>query len=525
MDDDLTLEILGPHRSPGSPAGSEAAGPEAAGFEGAGPGSAGPGGAPRGRRPGRRWTATAVGVGVAVLAGVVLAGQLVPEDPWPGVMVLLPVSDPLGSMRVERPAATWTAGPDGRPRGGVRFETRAVVTRSPSAPGERGTATVPLRVLGFEGPGVGGGQDGPVDVPASGASVEVPLAADVDCSRVPDRVPDSAYRLRLQAGTAASRTPELPAGGRVWGQAVQAACAAWRARRDLTVTGVTAVTHPGDAGTRLALSVTNAGEYAATLDRAADDGAVVGFSVTGGAPLVVPPHGTATGMFDVTAAGCSASAPDGGRAVPFTSLVGVVASAAPAAPVAAGSPAVPARGDGLDGLEGPVPTGVVLVPDAARALRQALADACGGLEPPPLNVDARSIHLDPQTGNVVLDAAVRVPAGRVRSVELRAVDTLIEALGDADTSGCGPLSLSLRNGDSTVAPDAGGVARFRLHFSVSLPPSPCTPTFVIVPSPLVTLTTAPGAAGPAARAVPFRVTWGADAAVTAALLRRSPGWA
>ena len=503
MDDDLTLEILGPQAAPASPARLGAAGPGAAG------------------RPSRR-TVTAVGVGVAVLAGAVLAGHLVPEDPWPGLAVLVPVSDPLGSMPVVRPAATWTAGPDGRPRGGVRFEARTVVTRSPATRGERGPATVPFRVLGFEGPGVGGGQDGPVDVPASGASVEVPLAADVDCSRVPDRVPDGAYRLRLQVGAAASRAPELPAGGRVWGRAVQAACAAWRARRDLTVTAVTAVTHPGDAGTRLTLSVTNTGERAATLDRAGEEERIVDFSVTGGTPLVVPPHATATGTFDVTAAGCPGPAPLGGRAAPLTSLVGVVASTGPATGPAPRDRTVTVR---QDGLEGPVPTGVVLTPDAARALRQALADACGGLEPPTLTVDARSVHLDPQTGNVVLDAAVQVPPDRVRAVALGAVDTAIEALGDADTTGCGPLSLSLRSGDATVAPDGGGVARFRLRFSVSLPPSPCTPTWVLVPSPFVTLTAAPGAGGAAARVVPFRVSWRADAAVTAALLRRSPGWA
>jgi hypothetical protein len=415
---------------------------------------------------GRRRRVAAFAAGVALLGGAFVAVRVLPRDPWPTVDVVRvhPSSDA---------PDLWEAGWDGRPATSVALAVTAVVRQVPTP----GATPAPVRVLGLAGPGISHNDTPPVELPAGGREVSVPMRAAVDCAEVPEGVPGDAYGLRVERGTRSGRRQGVvPAGaaGQAWSRAAELACATWAARRALTVTDLTMQVHRTLPRLTLTLTVANAGAKEATLDRLPADFRPV--QVEGPLPLRIPPHRSVTARVTAEITSCdtigSPALREGGGAV-LTTAVGL---AAVAGRVRAAPPAPDPADAGLG--EGTMPTGVVLGEVPGNLLALGLDQVCGGLSPPVLLVPSGGVRFDPATRDLAVDVVLDVPPGRVRSLTLAvtwpfaARSTLVPRWTTAPP---------------VLVPDRTGQARTTLHFRAAGPGPDCPRQPVDAPVLAVTL--------------------------------------
>ncbi len=399
-------------------------------------------------------------VALVPVAAVLVAGAafvLIHELRGPGLPALSITADssPSTALASTRP---WRAGHDNRPSGPVVLALRASVQEAGSgaSSGKAGAGHSTTSVLGISGPAVLGSGTGATRLVA-GKPVTVSLRAVLDCAALPSTTTQGDYTLRVRTTSGArSHTGTVDAGaaGEQWRRQVELACDSWLARRDLTVSALTASVSPTAAQLDLQLTLTNEGKRSITVATPAGDQAI---RVSGPLPLRVPAGGTAQVRLNVVLNRCnSVAAPVNdtarlGRGPRLSSLVDLVALAG-AAPF--GSTAI-SEADG----SGAGPTGIVLAPAAEKALSAALSSACGLIDPPlPSIPRGSSVTLNAETGEVVVPVQIHVAPGRVQSLRL-------------DAGSARPTENSYRplwKPIGRVAPDATGAVQVNLHYQVPI---------------------------------------------------------
>jgi hypothetical protein len=335
---------------------------------------------------------------VALVAGGLVAMRALRDPPLPQ----LAVEGDVGSSLVADP---WVSGWDGRPRNPVVLSVTASVRRLRPQQGQ-------LSVAGIAGPGVVHTESSPVAVPLEG-TVEVPLRADVDCSRVPLTVPDNAFGLRITTGDGARRhTAVVTAGrpGQGWSHAVQMACATWTARRDLTVSTLRAGVHRTLPGADLTVTFVNTGRRTAIVET--PESAFPDVVVQGSFPIVVPPLSSVTADITLELNRCDVVGSLVYSAIGSPTISSRINLVAMAGPAPEGEPSFDVRGDGTE------PTGVVLAPPAGRTLAVALTKACGDLGPVESQIAPGGIRYDAATRDLSVTVRIGVAPGRVRTLIL-----------------------------------------------------------------------------------------------------------
>jgi len=428
-------------------------------------GGVGVGGGGRGLGRAAGWARRhrAVVVVLALLALAVAGLAAVRSLPPTGVPRLVVTADPEETLRV-----FWTPGPDGRPQASVRFAASATVRL---ATPERG-GDVSVRRL--SGPGITGSELPPSTVPGNGRTVTVPVRAVVDCDSVPEVVPPDAYGFWVEpapesgrrAGVASAREP-----GVRWAPAVQLACATWRARRDLTVTAVTATVDPRLPRLAVTLTVANGGTRAGTVDRSAVVFADVG--MTGALPVAVPPRGSTSVRLSIAWHDCARGAAVPGQPDELPDLTSVIGLAALSGPAPAGTAPFGSGTVNPGDEEGTLATGLVMARPAAVQLLAAIRAACGDLGLVVLLVRPGGVSVDRARGEVTVRGLLDLPRGRVTAVTLRPATGLAvpgPALPDETFrptwTSVGPL-----------VPDRTGQVQFAVSFRSAVTPLQCLPAF------------------------------------------------
>jgi hypothetical protein len=344
--------------------------------------------------------------------------------------------------------APWQAAASGRPAGMVVLSVAATV--------RRGKSGAPTSVVGMTGPAVVDADNPAVLVPA-GRTVTVPLRAEVDCRLLPEVIAPGAYGLRTRARsgwgskdgrTAAGAEPER------WSTAIQLACASWFARRDLTVTALTAHVHPAVSKVDLKLTVSNSGSRVGTLTRVVPEGLSVHVL---GAPITVPAHAQVTAertvvldTCDSVTAGTNETSPlsvDPGltTGLNLVALAGAVPAAGPMAP-----PETEGAGQGFG------PTGVLLGADADRNLAAALNQACAGLDPMVPLIAPGTVRYDRTSQLLTVPVLIDVTPGRVRKLRLE-TEPFVGA-------GAGYEYRPLQDSLDGLVPDRTGQVRATLYY-------------------------------------------------------------
>jgi hypothetical protein len=369
----------------------------------------------------------------AVAAAAVLAVRSMQR---PG----LPRLDVLGDADSAPAADPWQSGWDGRPRGPVVFAATIVVRRPD--PGRED-----LRVVGITGPGVVRDDTAQVAVPARTPTL-VPVRAVIDCGRLATD-PPGAYRLEITAGQGQRRRGgTVPTGrpGQGWADAVQLACATFTARRDLTVSTVTARVHPTLPRADLVLTVVNAGPREAVVT--APDTATSFVTTQGLFPVRVAPTSSVSLRITVALDRCDVVGTlqyDAGSPA-LTDRIGLVATIG----------RVPSGGARFDSPgEGTRPTGVVLTAAAGRTLGAALWQACGGLGPIAVLIPKGGVHFTEATRDLAVTALIDVTPGRVSAMSLQ-----------PDTTQFGDAYSAFPTWTTTpdLRPDRSGETKVTLHY-------------------------------------------------------------
>lgn len=403
----------------------------------------------RARDRARRHPLVTAAAGILVAALAVTASALAlrqPEPPVlpPGTVLTLdagPSDDPL-----------WITDGQGRPAGPpVLTSTLGVI-----APAR---TRIPLVVTGISGPGVLRDQ-GP---PATAVTGATRLAAEIhpvlDCDRLPPASAAPAYRVRLLVGSgavqAARSVPVPVAGG--WVESAQQACRAWRARRDLTVTALSARVDPVSSRLVVDATVRNAGAEQALLAPAPSACCLA--AVESGGPLPVPARSDASGRWSLWLPTCDTVSGSVGGAAPvavdplLSDQIGLAALAGPALPADL-TAYTPPSGPFVEQLN---PLGVVLARDAAAALTEALRRACGGLSSPVLLISPGSVRIDLAAHRLTVDAVLDVSPGLVRSVRLTS------EVDDAGAQDFPPIWTRL----GPLTPDRSGQVPLRLGYRIT----------------------------------------------------------
>jgi hypothetical protein len=334
----------------------------------------------------------------------------------------------------------WSPGVDGRPAAPVTLSVAtdlALKNRSPEH-----TQVTPL---GLSGPGLS--SPGVFPHTTLGTRPQpFSLTGQVACDQLSLPVSDSAYamRVRVRSGPQSDTVDmALPLAGVGLAQRVNNGCSTWLAARDLTVSAVDAVVDPKRPHLQLTIQVTNAGSQDALvwLPPTANIGVHVSDVV-----LTVPAHATAQAPVTVDLDSCwswdSSSAPLTTADTPVP-LLGGVGLSQPLAP-----DAMP-QSQGLNGL--------VLGPDVAGTLQQALVEACGGVATPELATGVHSSRYVVATQTLTTTAITDVPTSAVE--RLRFV----------------PISDPAYNGPAApryppspwLVPDADGRVTWPLAYSIS----------------------------------------------------------
>jgi hypothetical protein len=226
---------------------------------------------------------------------------------------------------------------------------------------------------------------------------------------------DFGLRVRTTQDTGTT-TAVVPAGaiGRRWLALLRTGCAAWYARRDLTVTAVRAHVHPIDPQVDLTLTVRNDGSRTATLSRAAGPR----IRLLGDLPAQLPPDSTRTLRLTAVMDGCESIArplDDGTTPLALdptlTTVVNLAALAGPAGPTSSASP------DSTQD-EGLGPVGIVLDRDPGRTLITALNQACAFMGPISPLIKPDAVTYDRASGVLTVPMLIDVEPGRVRYASL-----------------------------------------------------------------------------------------------------------
>jgi hypothetical protein len=357
----------------------------------------------------RLLAAVLTAVVVAVVGGaVVSAPKWLPDLPTPRVTFIaddLPVDvDP------------WQADADGRPAGPVVLPIAVSSRRADREP-------VDVHLLGLSGPGVSGSDSPPFPL-RPGVAVQSRLRVVLDCEAVlaAGPAPGSLGLLIRISSDGRHRDVVLPApaGSDSWTSAAHLACASWAARRDLTVTAVTARVHPTLTNVALTVTVADTGDRPAVLVGAVPVRDEV--RLTGALPVRVPPGGSVTiertavlDLCDSATTVPDGAVPDGpgtaaGTAA-TTALINLSALSGESEPVGV----EPWFGGG----EGRGPTGVVLAPAARAALTSAFRQACGGVGPLVTLLSPDGLRYDRGRRELTVPLVVDVTPGKVRSLDLQ----------------------------------------------------------------------------------------------------------
>lgn len=411
-----------------------------------------------------------VTAGVTVLAvtaamvpvGVAVRDRLDGPEPPAGMRLTL-------SPAVEDDA--WPLGADLRPNRPPVLRARVGV-RLPSATG------LGLVVTGLTGPGVTQDRAVPERLPAGATGMSVPVSPVLDCDRLPEPSNDPGYRVSVLLTSGGRQvTRSLPVDSRRWAATAQQLCRTWRARRDLTVTALSARVDPVESRLTVTATVRNTGRHPAMVAPAPDS--CCGHTVESGGVLPVPAGGSAAADWTVSLSTCDAVAEPIGGAAPLsvdrlvTDEVGLAGLAGPDLP------------PDLSGSQPPdasfaaqlVPPGIVMDRDAGAALTAALVQACGGLSQPVLLVGPGSVRLSRPAGRVTVDAVLDVSPGKVRSVTLTTdPDVPLAEEYPALWTSIGPLT-----------PDRTGQVPVRLSYEVTGSARGCLPYGGVLPPLTITL--------------------------------------
>lgn len=368
------------------------------------------------RRHPRRVAALLTLVTVTGLAGATLSAQSwLDGPPLPAGLVLAlepaPADGPL-----------WQTGEQARPAGPPVLPAELDL-RLPAA------GRSALTVTGFSGPGVAR-LEGPATVPVRGSTAPTAPTAPaaptatlrpvLDCDRLPAQAPPGAYRVALQVtdgAREATRSVPLPATSG-WLESAQQACRSWRARRDLTVTTLTARVDPTSSRLTVTATIANSGRHPAVVGPT--PGACCLAVVESGGALQVPAGGSATASWGIALDTCDAVDGTPGGEAPvavdpvLSDELGLAALAGPGLPVDL-TGFQPPSGPFVEQL---TPLGVVLGPAAGAALTDALHRACGGLSQAVMLVVPGSTRVDLAGGRLEFDVVVDVSPGRVRSARI-----------------------------------------------------------------------------------------------------------
>ena len=340
-------------------------------------------------------------------------------------------------------AAPWQAGWDGRPRSPVTLSVTATVRRLRPQKGQ-------LSVTGIAGPGVVHAESAPIAVPERG-EVNVPLRADVDCSRLPLTVPNDAFGLRITTGDGpGGLTSVVSAGqpGRGWAHAVQLACATWIARRDLTVSTLVARVHPTLPRADLTMTLVNNGPRTAVVEQPVSTFPDV--TLQGAFPVKVPPLSSVTAHITLTLDRCDVVASLVYSAIGSPTISSRINLVAIAGPYPKGQFSFEGQGEGGE------PTGVVLAPPAGKALGAALTRACAGLGPVVSQIPPGGVRFDAARRDLAVTVGIGVTPGRVRTLSLQPNTRPLHQ--DAF------VAVPAWTTTPDAHPDAKGQARLTVHF-------------------------------------------------------------
>jgi hypothetical protein len=353
-----------------------------------------------------------------------------------------PVAPPV-SVRADRSADSqplWSPGVDGRPAAPVTLSVAADLSL-------KGHSTIHSQVtpLGLSGPGLTA--PGVFPHAALGARPQsFDLTGQVACDRVSLPVSATAYSMRVQVTSGSQSTTTdmaLPAAGAALAQRVTYGCSTWLATRDLTVSSIDATVDPSRPHLDLSIQVTNGGTHDALVWLPTTQS--IGVHVSD-VVLSVPAHATAQAAVSVDLDACwswdSASAPLTTADTPLPLLGGVGLSQ----PLAAD--AMPA----VQGLNG-----IVLGPDVAATLQQALVEACGGVATPELATGVHSSRYVVPTRTLTTTAITDVPTPTVERVRFVQI---------SDPSYNGPATPTYAPSPWLV-PDAQGRVSWPLAYSIT----------------------------------------------------------
>lgn len=373
---------------------------------------------------------------------------------------------------IEGDTPLWGTEVDGRPGGPpVLASTVGLLVPAGNRDG--------LVVTGLSGPGVVRDDGGPTSLAAGITVLRATVRPVLDCDRLPAAVTPAAYRVGLRVdsgGRQVARSVPVPESSG-WVAAAQQACRTWRARRDLTVTALSADVDPTASRLTVTLTVRNTGRHPALF--APLPGACCGGSVGSRTVLTVPAGGAGTAGWPVRLDTCDSVSAGPGDGTPvivdpvLSTQLGLAGLAGPDLPADL-TGFVPPSGPAVEQVS---PIGVPLDREAAATLVDGLRRACGRLSSPALLIAPRSVRLSRPAGRVTVDAVLDVTPGRVARVTLTT---------DPD----GPISEEYRplwTSIGPLVPDRTGQVAVRLTYRVTGSTRGCLPYGGVLPPMTFTL--------------------------------------
>lgn len=401
---------------------------------------------------------------VAALAVAARVGIRAVQGPRPP-----PLAVTVAESRSE--VAFWTPGPQGRPDGAPMLPVLVEARRTRADPDQ-------VSLLDLTGPGLVTSPNASTGM-ASGLQPTVVFRSPaVNCDSFPAEPHPADYRLRVSVSSGSGTAEHtVPAGaGTGWLDTLQTGCAAWRARRDLTVTSVSAVVDPRLSRTTITLLVTNTGNQPALLGPVQSS---TGVTVAPTEPLRIAPLSAGSAAFTLSLDTCdSVTRPVSGTAAltgtpRLTTEIGLAALAGPRLPrdLTGFAQSFDPYSEGLG------PTGVVFGRDAAIGLTAALTEACGGIGPMATLLGPGSVSYRQAGGLLTIRLTVDVTPGRVRS--LRLATARPEEVPDGFT----PLWQDV----GPLVPDRTGQVLVTLRYRVSGHSRTCLTTAGFLPTVTATL--------------------------------------
>ena len=379
---------------------------------------------------------------VAIVAGAVYlrSGPVVPT-------IRLEMAPP--DQGIDQGSSVWLAGPDSRPTGGVAILSRVVLRLDPGTTGA-------VTVLGLVGPGIEAGRERPITLPV-GAKTSTTVTTQVDCTKVtlPARAGDYGMAVQVRDGNRQvdGLAPVDPLAS-AFVSDLDAACGAWLARQDLTITRVTATVAPIEPHVDLTLMIRNNGAGDAALGISNRYGSV-GLITLAAGEQSVPAHGEVEVHLHTDLSTCDylpdpPSNSSGNVIGTSADYLGLVAMKGVRPPLVE-DPANTRR------TEGSLPTGVVMSADAVSAVSAALRSACADLGPYVTLIAAGGFKVDAATRVLTVHVVIDGTAGRVTDLSLVSDDLTPE-----DTASFVPLWTN----QTGLVPDRTGQVSATLRYQL-----------------------------------------------------------